>query len=290
MANITLEQQLQRKILVIDGAMGTMIQSANLSAADFGGEAYEGCNEYLTLTAPPVIRRIHEAYLEAGADIIETNTFGATRIVLDEYNLGHLALELNIEAAKLAKQAAEAFSTPDWPRFVAGSMGPTTKTLSVTGGATFEELVAAYEEQARGLLLGGVDLLLLETCQDTLNVKAGFLGISKAFEAVGRRVPLMISGTIEPMGTTLAGQAIDAFFISVRHMKPIAVGLNCATGPEFMTDHLRTLASLADTAVSCYPNAGLPDEEGRYHETPEMLAEKIRRFAEKGWINIVGGG
>ncbi|MGG3893766.1 methionine synthase [Geobacillus stearothermophilus] len=289
MANVTLEQQLQRKILVIDGAMGTMIQRANLSAADFGGEAYEGCNEYLTLTAPHIIRRIHEAYLEAGADIIETNTFGATRIVLDEYNLGHLALELNIEAAKLAKQAAEAFSTPDWPRFVAGSMGPTTKTLSVTGGATFEELVAAYEEQARGLLLGGVDLLLLETCQDTLNVKAGFLGISKAFEAVGRRVPLMISGTIEPMGTTLAGQAIDAFFISVRHMKPIAVGLNCATGPEFMTDHLRTLASLADTAVSCYPNAGLPDEEGRYHETPEMLAEKIRRFAEKGWINIVGG-
>ncbi|MEW5321491.1 methionine synthase [Geobacillus thermoleovorans] len=289
MAKVTLEQQLQKKILVIDGAMGTMIQSANLSAADFGGEAYEGCNEYLTLTAPHVIRGIHEAYLGAGADIIETNTFGATRIVLDEYGLGHLALELNIEAAKLAKQAAESFSTPDWPRFVAGSMGPTTKTLSVTGGATFDELVASYEEQARGLLLGGVDLLLLETCQDTLNVKAGFLGISKAFEAVGRRVPLMISGTIEPMGTTLAGQAIDAFFISVRHMKPIAVGLNCATGPEFMTDHLRTLASLADTAVSCYPNAGLPDEEGRYHETPDMLAEKIRRFAEKRWINIVGG-
>ncbi|MED3718707.1 methionine synthase [Geobacillus thermodenitrificans] len=289
MANITLEQQLQRKILVIDGAMGTMIQSANLSASDFGGEAYEGCNEYLTLTAPHVIRHIHEAYLEAGADIIETNTFGATRIVLDEYGLGHLALELNIEAAKLAKQAAELFSTPDWPRFVAGSMGPTTKTLSVTGGATFDELVTAYEEQARGLLLGGVDLLLLETCQDTLNVKAGFIGISKAFEAVGRRVPLMISGTIEPMGTTLAGQAIDSFFISIRHMNPIAVGLNCATGPEFMTDHLRTLATLADTAVSCYPNAGLPDEEGHYHETPDMLAEKIRRFAEKGWINIVGG-
>ncbi|BBW97168.1 methionine synthase [Geobacillus sp. FSL W8-0032] len=289
MADLIFEQQLQRKILVIDGAMGTMIQSANLSAADFGGEAYEGCNEYLTITAPHVIRRIHEAYLEAGADIIETNTFGATRIVLDEYGLGHLALELNIEAAKLAKQAAEAFATPDWPRFVAGSMGPTTKTLSVTGGATFDELVAAYEEQARGLLLGGVDLLLLETCQDALNVKAGFIGISKAFEAVGRRVPLMISGTIEPMGTTLAGQAIDSFFISIRHMKPIAVGLNCATGPEFMTDHLRTLASLADTAVSCYPNAGLPDEEGHYHETPEMLAEKIRRFAEKGWINIVGG-
>ncbi|KYD31378.1 methionine synthase [Parageobacillus toebii] len=289
MGNITLEQQLEKKILIIDGAMGTMIQSAKLSADDFGGEAYEGCNEYLTLTAPHVIERIHEAYLQAGADIIETNTFGATSVVLDEYHLGHLALELNIESAKLARKAADAYSTPEWPRFVAGSMGPTTKTLSVTGGITFEQLVAAYEEQARGLLLGGVDLLLLETCQDTLNVKAGFIGISKAFEAVGKKVPIMISGTIEPMGTTLAGQTIESFFISVQHMKPFAVGLNCATGPEFMTDHLRALASLANTAVSCYPNAGLPDEEGCYHETPEMLAKKIRRFAEKGWINIVGG-
>ncbi|WMT17576.1 methionine synthase [Parageobacillus toebii] len=289
MGNITLEQQLEKKILIIDGAMGTMIQSAKLSADDFGGEAYEGCNEYLTLTAPHVIERIHEAYLQAGADIIETNTFGATSVVLDEYHLGHLALELNIEAAKLARKAADAYSTPEWPRFVAGSMGPTTKTLSVTGGITFEQLVAAYEEQARGLLLGGVDLLLLETCQDTLNVKAGFIGISKAFEAVGKKVPIMISGTIEPMGTTLAGQTIESFFISVQHMKPFAVGLNCATGPEFMTDHLRALSSLANTAVSCYPNAGLPDEEGCYHETPEMLAKKIRRFAEKGWINIVGG-
>ncbi|GLH63657.1 methionine synthase [Parageobacillus sp. G301] len=289
MDNITLQQQLEKKILIIDGAMGTMIQSAKLSADDFGGEAYEGCNEYLTLTAPHVIERIHEAYLQAGADIIETNTFGATNVVLDEYHLGHLALELNIESAKLARKAADAYSTPEWPRFVAGSMGPTTKTLSVTGGITFEQLVAAYEEQARGLLLGGVDLLLLETCQDTLNVKAGFIGISKAFEAVGKKVPIMISGTIEPMGTTLAGQTIESFFISVQHMKPFAVGLNCATGPEFMTDHLRTLASLANTAVSCYPNAGLPDEEGCYHETPEMLAKKIQRFAEKGWINIVGG-
>ncbi|BDG34746.1 methionine synthase [Saccharococcus caldoxylosilyticus] len=289
MANATLEQQLAKKILVIDGAMGTMIQSAKLSADDFGGEQYEGCNEYLTLTAPHVIKHIHDAYLQAGADIIETNTFGATSIVLEEYQLGHLALELNIEAAKLARKAADAYSTSDWPRFVAGSMGPTTKTLSVTGGVTFDQLVAAYEEQARGLLLGGVDLLLLETCQDTLNVKAGFIGISKAFEAVGKRVPIMISGTIEPMGTTLAGQTIESFFISVQHMKPFAVGLNCATGPEFMTDHLRTLASLANTAVSCYPNAGLPDEEGHYHETPEMLAKKVQRFAEKGWINIVGG-
>ncbi|AEH48980.1 methionine synthase [Parageobacillus thermoglucosidasius] len=289
MGNITLQQQLEKKILIIDGAMGTMIQNAQLSADDFGGEQYEGCNEYLTLTAPHVIKHIHEAYLQAGADIIETNTFGATSIVLDEYDLGHLALELNIEAAKLARKAADAYSTPEWPRFVAGSMGPTTKTLSVTGGVTFEQLAAAYEEQARGLLLGGVDLLLLETCQDTLNVKAGFIGIMKAFAAVRKKVPIMISGTIEPMGTTLAGQTIESFFISVQHMKPFAVGLNCATGPEFMTDHLRTLASLADTAVSCYPNAGLPDEEGCYHETPEMLAKKIQRFAEKGWINIVGG-
>ncbi|MCL6586472.1 MAG: methionine synthase [Anoxybacillus sp.] len=285
----SLLEQLHKKILIIDGAMGTMIQSAGLTAADFGGEEYEGCNEYLSLTAPHVIRSIHEAYLEAGADIIETNTFGATNIVLDEYNLGHLALELNIESAKLAKQAAEKYSTREWPRFVAGSMGPTTKTLSVTGGTTFAQLVAAYEEQARGLLIGGVDVLLLETCQDTLNVKAGFIGISEAFRKLGKRVPIMISGTIEPMGTTLAGQTIESFFISVQHMKPLAVGLNCATGPEFMTDHLRSLAELANTAVSCYPNAGLPDEEGHYHETPEMLAKKIRWFAEKGWINIVGG-
>ncbi|MGG6432508.1 methionine synthase [Anoxybacillus sp. D401a] len=285
----SLLEQLEKKILIIDGAMGTMIQAANLTADDFGGEAYEGCNEYLTITAPEVIAHIHEAYFEAGADIVETNTFGATSIVLDEYNLGHIALELNIEAAKLAKRIAEQYSTSDWPRFVAGSMGPTTKTLSVTGGTTFSELVAAYEQQARGLLLGGVDLLLLETCQDTLNVKAAFLGITEAFKTVGKQVPLMISGTIEPMGTTLAGQTIESFFISIQHMKPFAVGLNCATGPEFMTDHLRSLASLANTAVSCYPNAGLPDEEGCYHETPNMLAKKIRQFAEKGWLNIVGG-
>jgi 5-methyltetrahydrofolate--homocysteine methyltransferase len=289
MSSTLLEQQLQKKILVIDGAMGTMIQSFQLTADDFGGEQYEGCNEYLSLTAPHVIERIHDAYLEAGADIIETNTFGATSIVLDEYELGHLAFELNIQSAKLARKAADRYSTPEWPRFVAGSMGPTTKTLSVTGGITFEQLIEAYEEQACGLLIGGVDALLLETCQDMLNVKAGFLGISRAFEKFGRKVPLIVSGTIEPMGTTLAGQNIEAFFISLQHMNPIAVGLNCATGPEFMTDHLRTLSSLANTAVSCYPNAGLPDEEGHYHEAPDILAKKVRHFAEKGWLNIVGG-
>jgi 5-methyltetrahydrofolate--homocysteine methyltransferase len=289
MSKASFTDQLKKRILIMDGAMGTMLQHAKLTAEDFGGELYEGCNEHLNLTVPDVIEAIHEEYLKAGADIIETNTFGATSIVLDEYQLGHKAYEINKAAANIAKKAADRFSTPDWPRFVAGSMGPTTKTLSVTGGITFEALADAYEEQAIGLIDGNVDLLLLETSQDLLNVKAGFIGIQRAFEKTGKVLPLMISGTIEPMGTTLAGQSIEAFYISVEHMKPIAVGLNCATGPEFMQDHLRSLANLATTAVSCYPNAGLPDEEGQYHETPETLSQKLAGFAEQGWLNIVGG-
>lgn len=289
MALTLFEQQLKKKILILDGAMGTMIQGKHLNAADFGGEEYEGCNEYLTITSPDVIGDIHRAYLEAGADVIETNTFGATSIVLDEYGLGHLAEEINFKAARLAKQAADEFSTEEWPRFVAGSMGPTTKTLSVTGGATFDQLKQAYYEQTKGLVRGGADVLLLETSQDLLNVKAAYLGICAALEELGVKVPLMISGTIEPMGTTLAGQSIEAFYISVEHMNPVAVGLNCATGPEFMSDHIRALSGLATTAVSCYPNAGLPDEEGHYHESPESLSAKIRGFAEKGWLNVAGG-
>lgn len=289
MAEQLLGKQLKKKILVLDGAMGTMIQEAGLTADDFGGEEFEGCNEYLNITRPDLIEEIHSAYLESGADMIETNTFGATRIVLDEYGLGDQAVAINLAAARIAKKAARRYSTEEWPRFVAGSMGPTTKTLSVTGGATFEELTKCYYEQALGLLEGKVDLLLVETSQDLLNVKAAFSGISQAFEQTGIQVPIMISGTIEPMGTTLAGQNIEAFYLSVEHMKPISVGLNCATGPEFMTDHLRTLAGLSDTAVSCYPNAGLPDEEGHYHESPESLAKKMSGFAEKGWLNIVGG-
>jgi 5-methyltetrahydrofolate--homocysteine methyltransferase len=285
--NIT--EQLQKRILIVDGAMGTMIQNANLTAEDFGGEEYEGCNEYLSKTKPELIQSIHEQYLEAGADIIETNTFGGTALVLDEYDLGSLAFELNVASAKLARAACDKYSSPDWPRYVAGAMGPTTKTLSVTGGTTFDALVEDYFEQAKGLLTGGVDLLLLETCQDMLNVKAGFLGIQKAFEHFNKEIPLMVSGTIEPMGTTLAGQDIESFYLSLEHMKPISVGLNCATGPEFMTDHIRSLSGLATTAVSCYPNAGLPDEEGQYHESPELLAKKIGGFAEKGWLNLVGG-
>lgn len=282
-------EQLKKRILVMDGAMGTMIQEANLTAEDFGGEQYEGCNENLVLTAPSVIANIHREYLEAGADIIETNTFGATSLVLDEYDLGFKAYEINKIAAFLAVKEAYKLTTDEWPRYVAGSMGPTTKTLSVTGGTTFDALAASYEEQAIGLIDGGVDLLLLETSQDMLNVKAGFVGIERAFEKTGKTLPLFISGTIEPMGTTLAGQSIESFFISIEHMNPVAVGLNCATGPEFMQDHVRSLANLASTAVSCYPNAGLPDEEGHYHETPETLAKKLADFAAHGWLNIVGG-
>ena len=282
-------EQLKKRILVMDGAMGTMLQQADLTADDFGGEQYEGCNEHLVLTAPSVISRIHREYLEAGADIIETNTFGATSLVLDEYELGFKAYEINKIAAMLAVREAMCVSTDEWPRYVAGSMGPTTKTLSVTGGTTFDALSSTYEEQAIGLIDGGVDLLLLETSQDMLNVKAGFVGIRSAFAKTGKTLPLFISGTIEPMGTTLAGQTIESFFISVEHMNPIAVGLNCATGPEFMQDHIRSLAGLATTAVSCYPNAGLPDEDGHYHETPEILAKKLSDFAAHGWLNIVGG-
>lgn len=269
--------------------MGTMIQQANLTEADFGGAELDGCNEMLVLTRPDVISSIHEQYLEAGADILETNTFGATSVVLAEYDIPEKAREINLAAAKLAREAADKYSTPDKPRFVAGALGPTTKTLSVTGGVTFDELVDSYYEQALALIEAGVDALLLETSQDTLNVKAGSIGIRKAYETLGNELPIMISGTIEPMGTTLAGQSIESFYISLEHLKPISIGLNCATGPEFMRDHIRTLSEIASSAVSCYPNAGLPDENGNYHESPESLAHKLSAFAEQGWINIAGG-
>ncbi|YCI74984.1 methionine synthase [Bacillus sp. R1-10] len=284
-----IQDQLNSKILLLDGAMGTMLQAENLTADDFGGEQFEGCNEYLSLTQPEIIQSIHEKYLAAGADIIETNTFGATSIVLEEYQISTIAYKLNKISAELAVKACEKYSNDEWPRYVAGSMGPTTKTLSVTGGTTFDVLTDSYEEQALGLLDGGVDLLLVETCQDMLNVKAAFSGIKAAFAKTGKDVPVIISGTIEPMGTTLAGQSIEAFYLSVEHMKPVAVGLNCATGPEFMIDHIRTLADISNSAISCYPNAGLPDEEGHYHESPTSLAEKMKQFAEKGWVNIIGG-
>ncbi|WP_420799873.1 methionine synthase [Paenibacillus paridis] len=280
---------LQERILILDGAMGTMIQQADLNEADFGGPELDGCNEMLVLTRPDVIQSIHEQYLEAGADILETNTFGATSVVLADYDIPEKAREINLAAAKLARDACDKYSTPEKPRYVAGALGPTTKTLSVTGGVTFDELVESYYEQALALIEADVDVLLLETSQDTLNVKAGSIGIRNAFDKLGKELPIMISGTIEPMGTTLAGQTIESFYISLEHLKPISIGLNCATGPEFMRDHLRTLSEIANAAISCYPNAGLPDENGHYHESPESLAKKMSAFAEQGWLNIAGG-
>jgi 5-methyltetrahydrofolate--homocysteine methyltransferase len=274
-----LSDALADRILVLDGAMGTMIQQRNLTAADFGGPALEGCNEHLVLTRPDVIRDIHQQYFAAGADIVETDTFGATPLVLAEYGLADKCREINIAAVKLAREAAAGKG------FVAGSMGPTTKAITVTGGVTFQQLVENFHAQAAALIEGGVDLLLVETCQDTRNVKAALIGIAQ----VGVKIPVIVSGTIEPMGTMLAGQTADAFVASLQHADLLAIGLNCATGPEFMTDHIRTIHEMATTAVSCYPNAGLPDEEGRYGETPTSLAASLERFVKNGWVNIVGG-
>ena len=269
--------------------MGTMLQQQHLTAADFGGPALEGCNENLNQTRPDVVLGIHRAYFEAGADMVETNTFGATGLVLAEYHLEDQAADLNRRAAELARQAAAEFTTAARPRFVAGSMGPTTKAITITGGVTFPKLRDHYYEQARALVEGGADVLLLETCQDTRNVKAGLLAIRRLMRERGENIPVMVSGTIEPMGTMLAGQTADAFYASVAHADLLSIGLNCATGPEFMTDHVRTLSDMAATLVSCYPNAGLPNEEGRYLETPESLAAQLERFVENGWINMLGG-
>src|SRR5215470_504503 len=284
-----LQSLLRDRILLFDGAMGTSIQACNLDAAAFGGPAYDGCNEHLVLTAPQVITEIHAGFLKAGSDIIETNTFGGTSIVLAEYGLQDQARDINHAAAQLAKTVAAQYSTAEKPRFVAGSMGPTTKTISVTGGVKFEQLRKSYAEQAEGLLMGGVDLLILETAQDTLNLKAGLIGVDEAMRTIGVSVPVIVSGTIETMGTMLAGQGVEALYVSLAHKELFAIGLNCATGPDFMTDHIRTLAQLSRFPVLCMPNAGLPDEEGRYNETPEMIASKLERFVEQGWVNMIGG-
>jgi 5-methyltetrahydrofolate--homocysteine methyltransferase len=284
-----LRDLLAERILVLDGAMGTMLQQRNLSAADFGGPALEGCNENLVRTRPDVVLDIHRKYLEAGSDIVETNTFGSTPLVLAEYGLQADAHELSKRAAVLARQAAEEFSTPGKPRFVAGSMGPTTKAITVTGGVTFEGLLDSYYVQAKGLIEGGSDLLLVETCQDTRNIKAAILAIQKLSKEIGMPVPFLVSVTIEPMGTMLAGQTVEAMWASLRHAHPLAFGMNCATGPEFMTDHIRTLSTLTGEFVTCYPNAGLPDEEGKYLETPTTLAAQLEKFVNHGWLNIVGG-
>ena len=280
---------LEQRILVLDGAMGTMLQQRHLTASDFGGPALEGCNENLVRTRPDVVLDIHRKYFEAGADIVETDTFGGTPLVLAEYGLASDAHELNKRAAGLARQAAQEFSTTAKPRFVAGSIGPTTKTITVTGGVTFPDLQEHFYVQAKGLVEGGADLLLVETSQDTRNIKAALLAIKKLSKVVGGEIPVIVSVTIEPMGTMLAGQTVDAMWASLRHAKPLAFGMNCATGPEFMTDHIRTLSQLSSEFVSCYPNAGLPDEEGKYLETPTSLAAQLEKFVDHGWLNLVGG-
>ena len=286
---LALEDLLARRVVVLDGAMGTMLQQRRLTAADFGGAAIEGCNENLVRTRPDVVLDIHRAYLQAGVDIVETNSFGATRLVLAEYGLAGDASALNLEAARLARQAADEFSTSIKPRFVAGAMGPTTKAISVTGGVTFPELVDNFYYQAHALIEGGADVLLLETCQDTRTVKAALVAIERLRQELGESIPIMVSATIEAAGTMLAGQTADAFCASVAHADLLSIGLNCATGPEFMTDHLRTISEMSPFHVSCYPNAGLPDEEGKYAMTPQSLAAQLERFVDRGWLNMVGG-
>ena len=299
---------LAKRILIIDGAMGTMIQRHKLGEPDFRGERLKdhpkdlkGNNDLLVLTRPDIVREIHDAYLAAGADIIETNTFGATSIAQEDYGLAHLAREMNVEAARIAKAAAVAAGTPDKPRFVAGALGPTPRTASISPdvndpgarNTSFEALRAAYREQAEGLLEGGADLFLIETIFDTLNAKAAIFALDELMEASGERLPVIVSGTVtDASGRILSGQTVGAFWHSVRHARPLAVGLNCALGAALMRPYIEELAKVAaDTYVSCYPNAGLPNpmSETGFDETPEVTARLMEEFAKSGFLNIAGG-
>jgi 5-methyltetrahydrofolate--homocysteine methyltransferase len=284
-----LRAALAERVLVLDGATGTALQGFALTADDFGGPELEGCNENLCATRPDVVDAVHEGYLRAGCDVVETNSFGGTPLVLAEYGLADRAYELNAAAARLARAACARHDRPGGLRFVCGSMGPTTKAISVTGGITFEELQEHFRVQALGLAAGGADYLLLETCQDTRNIKAGLIGIERAFAQAGWRLPVAVSATIEPTGTMLGGQDAEALAAALLHADLLYLGLNCATGPELMADHVRTLSELARTRVAVVPNAGLPDEEGRYGETPEDFVRVIGRFLDAGWLNLVGG-
>ncbi|MBI3208026.1 MAG: methionine synthase [Candidatus Solibacter usitatus] len=280
---------LSERILVLDGAMGTMLQQLDPTVEDWGGPKFENCSENLLFTRPEWIADIHSQYYAAGADMVETNSFGGHPITLGEFGLEDRCHEVNELAARLARQAAEKFSKPGRPRFVAGSIGPTTKAITVTGGATFAQLREGFYKQAAGLWDGGADVLLIETCQDTRNIKAALLAVQQLARERGERIPIMVSGTIEPMGTMLAGQTADALCASITHADLLSIGLNCATGPEFMTDHIRTIHEMSPVRVSCYPNAGLPNEDGRYGETPQSLARQLERFVDHGWLNFTGG-
>jgi 5-methyltetrahydrofolate--homocysteine methyltransferase len=307
-----LTSHLRNRILVLDGAMGTMIQQLRLSEADFRGGAacglhahahdLRGDNDLLALTQPQRVREIHDAYFEAGADIVETNTFNATRIAQADYGLSDRAREINLQAARIAREAADRWSarTPDRPRFVAGALGPTNRTASISPevndpgarNVSFDELVVAYREAADGLIEGGADLLLVETVFDTLNAKAALFAIAEAFDAAGGRLPIVVSGTItDASGRTLSGQTPTAFWYSVRHARPLAVGLNCALGAALMRPYLEEIARVADAFVSCYPNAGLPNpmSDTGYDETPAQTARLVGEFARSGFVNIIGG-
>jgi 5-methyltetrahydrofolate--homocysteine methyltransferase len=302
---MSLEELLKQRILVLDGAMGTMIQRYELSEADFRAERFKnwhkdlkGNNDLLCLTRPEVIYQIHSQYLEAGADIIETNTFSSTAIAQADYDLQEVVYELNLEAAKIAKRAAQNHSTPEKPRFVAGALGPTNRTASISPDVndpgyraiTFDELVEAYTLQIKGLIDGGVDALLVETVFDTLNCKAALFAIDQFFDEGGRRVPKMVSGTItDASGRTLSGQTTEAFMASVLHSDLLSIGLNCALGAKDLRPYLRTMAQKSPVWVSAYPNAGLPNEFGHYDQSPMQMAEEIKVFLEEGYVNIVGG-
>ncbi len=302
-----LKSSLQSRILVFDGAMGTMIQRRKPDEATYRGKRFadftkdlKGNNDILNLTQPDLIREIHLEYLRAGADIIETNTFSSTSIAQADYGTQDLARELNVAGAKIAREAAECITaeTPDKPRFVAGAIGPTNKTASISPdvndpgyrNVTFDELRSAFREQVEGLVEGGVDLILVETIIDTLNAKAALFAIDEFFEDSGERLPVMISGTItDQSGRLLSGQTPEAFWNSLRHAKPLTIGLNCALGASQLRPHIAELARIADTYVCAYPNAGLPNEFGEYDEQPHATAEHLAAWAKDGLVNVVGG-
>ena len=304
-----LPDTLKQRIVILDGAMGTMIQRFKLTEADYRGERFKdfgkdvkGNNELLGLTRPDVIRDIHEGYLAAGADLIETNTFGATTVAQEDYGMADLAREMNLASARLAKAACDKFSTPDKPRYAVGALGPTPKTASISPdvndpGArniTFEELRKAYYEQVEALVEGGVDVLLVETIFDTLNAKAALFAIDEYFENSGQRLPLIISGTVtDASGRILSGQTVTAFWHSVRHARPLAIGLNCALGATLMRPYIQELSKVVgdEAFISCYPNAGLPNpmSDTGFDETPDVTSRLLHEFASEGLVNIVGG-
>ena len=302
-----IRQLAQERILIIDGAMGTTIQDYSLDEADYRGEPFKdhdhllkGNNDLLVLTQPAIIEQIHRDFLDAGADIIETNTFNGTAISQADYGTEASTYDLNLAAARLAKSAATTYTemTPDKPRFVAGALGPTNKTASLSPdvndpsarNVSYDELVAAYRTQTEGLLDGGVDLLMIETIFDTLNAKAAFFAVDTLLTERGLSIPVMFSGTIvDASGRTLSGQTTEAFWHSIRHARPFSVGLNCALGAEEMRPYIARLSAIADTLITSYPNAGLPNEFGEYDQTPNEIGRFLQDFAQSGFVNMVGG-